>query len=85
MYCIIYIIMIFPIRCFTCGHIIGSKWNQYNKLIDKKYKNKEKNMTLTNYNIKNLDDNKEVFNNIGIQRYCCKRHFISHVDLYFKI
>ncbi len=26
--------MIIPVRCFTCGKVIGNKWNQYVKLLD---------------------------------------------------
>ena len=30
--------MIIPVRCFTCGKILGDKWEQYNEL-KSKYKN----------------------------------------------
>lgn len=26
--------MIIPIRCFTCGNILGNKWETYNKLLE---------------------------------------------------
>jgi DNA-directed RNA polymerase subunit N len=26
--------MIFPIRCFTCGKLIGDKWEEYKKAIN---------------------------------------------------
>lgn len=26
--------MIIPIRCFTCGKVIGNKWNQYLKYLE---------------------------------------------------
>jgi len=73
--------MIFPVRCFTCGHLIGTKWDQYNTLMDKKNKN-QKEDTLTSYNMDKIKDNIQVFNKIGISRYCCKRHFTTHVDLH---
>lgn len=25
--------MIVPVRCFSCGKVVGSKWEQYNKLL----------------------------------------------------
>ncbi len=25
--------MIIPVRCFTCGKVIGNKWNKYLKLL----------------------------------------------------
>jgi DNA-directed RNA polymerase subunit N (RpoN/RPB10) len=29
--------MIIPIRCFTCGKVIGNKWDQYLKLLEAEY------------------------------------------------
>jgi DNA-directed RNA polymerases I, II, and III subunit RPABC5 len=29
--------MIIPIRCFTCGKVIGNKWEQYLALIEEDY------------------------------------------------
>eukprot|EP00354_Favella_ehrenbergii_P005776 CAMPEP_0170471446 /NCGR_PEP_ID=MMETSP0123-20130129/13660_1 /TAXON_ID=182087 /ORGANISM="Favella ehrenbergii, Strain Fehren 1" /LENGTH=71 /DNA_ID=CAMNT_0010739091 /DNA_START=20 /DNA_END=235 /DNA_ORIENTATION=+ len=26
--------MIIPVRCFTCGKVVGNKWNKYLDLID---------------------------------------------------
>jgi DNA-directed RNA polymerase I, II, and III subunit RPABC5 len=26
--------MIIPVRCFTCGKVIGNKWEKYNQLKD---------------------------------------------------
>jgi len=26
--------MIIPVRCMTCGTVIGSKWEKYRKLVD---------------------------------------------------
>lgn len=26
--------MIIPIRCFTCGKVVGNKWEKYNELLD---------------------------------------------------
>ncbi len=27
--------MIIPVRCFTCGGVIGSKWEKYKELVEK--------------------------------------------------
>ena len=59
--------MIIPIRCFTCGKIIGNKWQKYLKLL-----NEQKNMS-------------EIFTILGLDRYCCRRMLISHVDLIEKL
>ena len=81
--------MIIPVRCFTCGNVLGSKYDKYNELKkEKEKKDKETNVVISDYNIeeiKKLDNNKEIFDKLMISRYCCKRHLISHIDLYFNI
>ena len=32
--------MIIPVRCFTCGNIIGNKWDEYLRLIQENPNNK---------------------------------------------
>ena len=31
--------------------------------------------------VKKGEDKKKILNNLGIERYCCRRMFLSHVDL----
>jgi DNA-directed RNA polymerase I, II, and III subunit RPABC5 len=59
--------MIIPVRCYTCGKVIGNKWETY------VYYKKEK------------IDEKEIFEKLGLKRYCCKRMLLTHVDLIDKI
>ena len=59
--------MIIPIRCFTCGKVIGNKWHRYLQLL-----NEEKEMA-------------QIFEELGLNRYCCRRMIISHVDLIEKL
>ena len=71
--------MIIPIRCFTCGKILGDKWNHYKKEIEKDGKEE----SVLNVNAKTLQKTKEgkALDNLGLKRYCCRRMMISHVDL----
>ena len=66
--------MIIPVRCFTCGKVIGSayeefkrRYEEYKKAIEKGEKPKE--------------TPKEILDDLGITRYCCRRMLFSHVDL----
>lgn len=54
--------MEFPVRCFTCGAVIGHLYGDYEKLV------KEKSPEVA------MDE-------LGVHRYCCRRMFISHVDI----
>jgi DNA-directed RNA polymerase I, II, and III subunit RPABC5 len=55
--------MIIPVRCFTCGKVIGNKYIPYVKMIE------------------NGTTESEALNSLGLERYCCRRMIISHVDL----
>ena len=55
--------MKFPVRCFTCGKIIGKDWDKFLDEVEKG-KNPEK-----------------VLDQLGYHRYCCRRMFLSHVEL----
>lgn len=54
--------MIFPIRCFTCGKVIGNMYNDYQNLIEK----------LTPL---------EALDRLNVSKYCCRRMFLSHVNI----
>ena len=55
--------MIIPIRCFTCGKLVGDKWAPFDRM------RKEG---------KNIN---EIYKELGITRFCCKRMLVSHVNL----
>lgn len=57
----------FPVRCFTCGKVIGDLWISYKALLQD-----------------DVTDN-DALNKLNITRYCCRRMFISHVDLTTKL
>lgn len=58
--------MIIPIRCFTCGKIIGNKLSKYEE-----------------YSM--LYGEKEALDKLKIQRYCCRRMLLTHIELINKI
>ena len=74
--------MIIPVRCFTCNNLLGSKYKMYLELT----KESEKDPVLDVESKDNTDnDNVKAFKQLGITRYCCKRHLLSHIDLVDKI
>ena len=58
--------MEFPVRCFSCGAVIGDLYEQYKVLT------KEKGAEVA-------------LNDLGLERYCCRRMFIAHVDITDKV
>ena len=75
--------MIIPIRCFTCSKVIADKYDYYhqekNKLIVAA-KNDDK---TTDADLKFFNDinTKEILDNLGLIRYCCRRSLMSSVDM----
>lgn len=39
--------MLIPVRCFTCGKIIGHMWNDYIELVENKKESNNKNSDKT--------------------------------------
>lgn len=55
--------MIIPVRCFTCGRVIGSDYEQFRDRTQKG------------------EAPRKVLDDLGIERYCCRRMVLGHVDL----
>jgi DNA-directed RNA polymerase subunit N len=52
-----------PVRCFTCGKVIGGLWEEYKERIDAG------------------EDPGEVLDDLGVERYCCRRMFLTHLEI----
>jgi len=66
--------MIIPVRCFTCGKVIApvyeefvKRYGEYKIAIESGEKPKE--------------TPKKILDDLGLERYCCRRMIISHVNL----
>lgn len=90
--------MLIPIRCFTCGKVLGNLWKKYKEEADKIDQEYQKQFLLQYEDDidKPLTDNKEyknihpaykkkVLDNLEVKRMCCRRHLISNVDMIKKI
>lgn len=74
--------MIIPIRCVTCGKVIADKWNKYQELVKSNPEHGKQSDTI-NVNSSNIQKTREgkVLDELGLKRYCCRRHLLTHVDL----
>lgn len=70
--------MIIPVRCFSCGKVLGDKWNFYKNEIQK-----AKEDTIINVNAKTAQHTIEgkALNKLKLTRYCCRKTMLSHVVL----
>lgn len=89
--------MIIPIRCMNCGNILADKWLFYQQKVKELRANSNSssssssssaNSSSTIYmdgkSVPDTPENK-VLNALGLRRYCCRKHMLTHVDLIDKI
>lgn len=76
--------MIIPVKCFTCGKVIADKWNAYQKMVADQENKESKEMKKNNDGlVENFDENLKgpILDKLGLERLCCRRHLLSHIDL----
>jgi len=55
--------MIIPVRCFSCGKVIGSVYEEFKRRVE------------------GGEKPNEVLDALHVDRYCCRRMVLSHIDL----
>ena len=76
--------MIIPIKCFTCGNVLADKYRYYLHEVRKRKIDQGIDVDKVIYLTKeNTDITIEgiVLNEIGLQKMCCRRHMLTHVDI----
>lgn len=72
--------MIIPVRCMTCGKVLADKWEYYQKECEE-LKKKKKGDTSQQEKYFSEPYTKEILDKLGLDRYCCRRHMLGHVDI----
>ena len=77
--------MIIPIRCMNCGNVLADKWMYYQQRV-KELRGAKKTEPVY-MDGKSVPDTPElrVLEELGLKRYCCRKHMLTHVDLIDKI
>lgn len=82
--------MIIEVRCFTCSKVLADKWNYYCKRVKELEAEQSKTKKSAIEKEKDVDINplhfektirQQVFEELGLDRICCRRMLLSHVDL----
>lgn len=73
--------MIIPIRCVSCNSVIAGKYLAYLDKV-KEYR-KKSGKTEMEYLTNTTDKTAEgkALDDLKMKKMCCRRHFLSHVDL----
>ena len=77
--------MIIPVRCMTCNMVLGSKYQAYlDALASKNVDPNSSDEIIQLREDRTPETNtpvQDIFKDLGISRYCCRRHLLAHVDL----
>lgn len=76
--------MIIPVKCFTCGMVIADKYRYYVSEVRRRKLAKGQDIDRVVYLTKNYHEKTiegEVLDDLGLEKMCCRRHMLSHVDI----
>ena len=72
--------MTFPIRCMTCGKVIGDLWNKY-KTETEKITNQDDVINISAKKIVKTEKGK-ILDSLGLKRYCCRIPFLTQPNTF---
>lgn len=78
--------MLIPVRCFTCGKVLGDKWEYYEKKSNDLKNEQKEHDSVSPIDKRNIAfyeqyGTKNILDDLGLVRLCCRRHMLGHVDL----
>jgi DNA-directed RNA polymerase I, II, and III subunit RPABC5 len=76
--------MLIPIKCFTCGKVIANKYRFFQQEVRKIKQEKgvdDKTIEYLTSGVKAKTPEGEVLDKLGLNKYCCRRHILTHVDI----
>tara|TARA_B100000902_G_C26672585_1_gene603843 strand:+ start:164 stop:400 length:237 start_codon:yes stop_codon:yes gene_type:complete len=77
--------MIIPVRCFTCGKVVGDKYLKYLELVkeNKDAQGEENTDTIITIDSKNIEKTAEgkAMDTLELNLYCCRRIMLSQIDI----
>ena len=76
--------MIIPVKCFTCGKVIGDKYKYYVEEVRKIKLSRDMNIHKVLYltmEFREKTPEGEVLDELKLTKMCCRRHMLTHVDI----
>ena len=76
--------MIIPVKCFTCGKVLGDLYQYYLREVRKMKREKNGEIDnviyLTKIHTEKTPEG-EVMDRLNLKKICCRRHMLTHVDI----
>lgn len=76
--------MIIPVRCMNCGNVLADKWLFYKEKVKELSKSNSEPIYMDGKTVPDTVE-RQVLDALGLKRYCCRKHMLTHVDLIDKI
>lgn len=76
--------MIIPVRCFTCGKVLGNKYRYYLREVRKRKLQQDLDTEKVIYLTSEFSDKTpegQVMDELKLNKLCCRRHILTHVDI----
>jgi DNA-directed RNA polymerase subunit N (RpoN/RPB10) len=78
--------MIIPVKCFTCGMVIADKYRYYVEQVraiklKKNGAGQENRVLYLTKEFTQKTPEGDVLDELNIRKMCCRRHFLTHVDI----
>lgn len=78
--------MIIPVRCFTCGKVVGHLWEKYLAKVQQARTEDDPRFRFVDIEtLKKKTIEGETMDALGLNKYCCRRMIMCHIDLVDKI
>jgi DNA-directed RNA polymerase I, II, and III subunit RPABC5 len=77
--------MIIPIRCMNCGNILADKWLAYQRRLKERAESQSGKPFYMDGKTVPVTEEGKALDELGLTRYCCRKHMLTHVDLMGKI
>jgi DNA-directed RNA polymerase subunit N (RpoN/RPB10) len=77
--------MLIPVKCFTCGKVIGNKYNYYlREVVKRKEEAGGIPQEIQYLDDKSIDKTVEglLLDELKLRDMCCRRHFLTHVNIF---
>jgi DNA-directed RNA polymerase I, II, and III subunit RPABC5 len=76
--------MIIPVKCFTCGKVLGDLYQYFLREVRKMKREKDVEIDnviyLTKIHTEKTPEG-EVMDRLNLKKICCRRHMLTHVDI----
>ena len=75
--------MIIPVKCYTCGKVLGNKYRFYEQEL-RRLKNATDDINSVTYLTNDNADKTvagEILDKLKLNKICCRRHMLTHVEI----